>query len=452
MKRKESFAPASKKLTILLTNGRFPVSIDLARQLHKAGHRVIVVDPMHYHVCRFSRAVKKSYFVPAPHVDAKGYVEGVANAVSECQVDLIIPLHEEIFYLAECNNPIIKDILFAPPFEVLIRLHNKWEFSRWLQGIDLKTPVAVLCKSREDVNKLDRSREWAVKPVYGRAAANVYHIKPSGDIPHISDISEEIHYIAQEWHYGKRYCSYSVIRKGKLQALGVYPVETTLDGSSCVYFEAVTNDKITEYHRKLATVLSDVSGQVALDFIEDEKTGEVMAIECNPRATSGIHLYSGTTHLARIFSDDQATHPPLNMPKTGSRRQVAPGMLMWEHKNAGPKQYFEHMKRLMGSRDVVFSLSDPGPSLMQPFLLTSYYEICRERHMKLPEMFQWDVCWEPQGEQLRAVREMLDRQNERVGLSPDVVRDGTRVTQEDGKPAVNAARDDADSGIVADSK
>lgn len=42
-----------------LTRGRFPVAINLARQLWTAGHYLFVVDPMEYHVCKFSKAVKK---------------------------------------------------------------------------------------------------------------------------------------------------------------------------------------------------------------------------------------------------------------------------------------------------------------------------------------------------------------------------------------------------------
>ncbi|KAF8533903.1 hypothetical protein BDD12DRAFT_809796 [Trichophaea hybrida] len=61
----------------------------------------------------------------------------------------------------------------------------------------------------------------------------------------------------------------------------------------------------------------------------------------------------------------------------------------------GWKAYLLYMKRLVGSKDVVFSGRDLLPSLMQPFLLTSYYEICRERGLSLPDMFQWDLVWEP---------------------------------------------------------
>lgn len=85
-----------------------------------------------------------------------------------------------------------------------------------------------------------------------------------------------------------------------------------------------------------------------------------------------------------------------------------PGMLMWAHKGQGVRAWAGHMKRLVGSRDVLFSARDVGPSLMQPFLLTSYYKICQERGMRLPEMFQWDLCWEPVGESLVGVRRRLE--------------------------------------------
>jgi len=35
------------------------------------------------------------------------------------------------------------------------------------------------------------------------------------------------------------------------------------------------------------------------------------------------------------------------------------------------------------------------PSLMQPFLVTSYYEICREKKVKMAVMFQDDFIWTP---------------------------------------------------------
>jgi len=425
----------SHPLNVLLTNGRFPVTLDLARQLKSAGHTVYVVDPMHYHVCKFSIDVKGSYQVPAPHKDTAGYIKGLKRAIQESKADLIIPMHEEIFVCAEAarKDEEISSRLLAPPFKKLVRLHSKWELSKFLAFNGLDCPHSLLCKSYEDLENLDRSREWALKPVFGRASSNVFHLKAGEPLPQAGvngvDISDDNHYLAQEWLKGERYCSYSVLQDGEVVAHGAYPVKDTIDGSSCVYFESVEHSGIFDYVKRVAAALPGVSGQLAFDFVETTATGEtpsrLAAIECNPRATAGIHLWSGTADLALALTCRSSMTTPHRcspgvhtMARPGKKRQVAPGMLMWKpikgesHKLA-IKEYLAHMKRLLGSRDVVFSIRDIMPTLMQPFLLTSYYEICREQNLKLPTMFQHDLVWEPRGDYLRQVRRLVDGMDEK---------------------------------------
>lgn len=411
-----------RRLNILLTNGRFPVTLDLARQLHSAGHRVVVVDSMRFHICKFSIAVKRSYYSPAPSLNAEGYIKTVKEAIQKSNIDLIIPVHEEIFYLAQCGDMEILSRLFAPKFDLLYRLHNKWTFTGLLRELGLDVPEAYLCTSIDDVRDLDQTKSWAVKPILGRASTGVHHLRANrtdSDLPSI-DISDEKPHIAQEWLKGERYCTYGVFREGKMQVLGIYPVLETIDGSSSVYFESVDHDEIRAYVLRIAEALQ-VTGQLAFDFIETGTGGResprspqssqsmagsahrLVAIECNPRATSGIHLWSGTPHLANVLTsgipspyapavnlmdgDSQPAPPKELRAQPGCKRQVGPGMLMWEHKNANFRRYVEHMKRLLRARDVMFSLGDIWPVLMQPFLLTSYYEICRERgKISLPDM------------------------------------------------------------------
>jgi hypothetical protein len=398
---------------------------------------------MEYHVCKFSLAVKHSYYSPAPSVDAPGYIKTVKEAVQKSKIDLIIPLHEEIFYLASCEDKEILIRLFAPKFDILYRLHNKWTFSELMLELGFDVPEAHLCKSSDDIYALDKSKEWAVKPVLGRGNTGVHHLHTNSkdeELPTI-DVSDKKPHIAQEWIRGKRYCTYGVFRNGKMQAFGIYPVLETLDGSSSVYFQAVEHTGIRNYVRRIAETLN-ITGQLAFDFVETEfkiedkdkdheaepmgdrgspgsvtvaegdagsnfstkSRSRLLAIECNPRATSGIHLWSKSPLLARVLTsgirspyvpapnptDDTQSSNPLKVliaePDLG--RQVGPGMFMWEHKNANFRRYVEHMKRLVLARDVVFSWTDICPVLVQPFLLTSYYEICRERgRISLADMY-----------------------------------------------------------------
>lgn len=93
---------------------------------------------------------------------------------------------------------------------------------------------------------------------------------------------------------------------------------------------------------------------------------------------------------------DTAAQLPELIARPGVRREVAPGMMMREHKDANSKRYFEHLGRLFASKDVMCLWADPVPMLMQPFLLASYYRICHDRGgQPLPEMFQSDLVWEP---------------------------------------------------------
>jgi hypothetical protein len=380
---------------VLLSNGRFPVSLDLARQLEKDGHHVYCVDPMEYHICKFSVAVKKSYEVPSPREDARGYIEAVKRVIADAKIDIIIPLHEEIFYLAECGDSEILSRLFAPKFDSLMELHNKWNLVQFLKSIGLDVPDTKLCRNMEDVKSLDISKDMSLKPTIGRAASNIHQLIPDKQLPNNLDVDEDNNYVAQEWLYGNRFCSYSVIKAGRVQAHAVYPVKDTLDGNSCVYFECVEHGAIYHYVSKLASALGrSFTGQLGFDFIETDS--RLAVIDCNPRATSGIHLFSGKRSLAKVFTSNQNSNQP-NTARPGRARQVAPGMLMAPRHTASTwRQYFKHMFHLMTTKDVMFRWIDLFPTLMQPFLLTSYYEICREKGgLSISDMFQWDFIWEP---------------------------------------------------------
>ncbi|KAL1719648.1 hypothetical protein EV715DRAFT_272557 [Schizophyllum commune] len=414
-----------RPLRVLLSNGRFPVTLDLARQLRRAGHEVYCVDAMEYHVCKFSNAVRQCWQVPSPRIDANGYLAGVKRAIERANIDLIIPMHEEILYLVECEDEEIYRRLFAPSLPVLLRMHNEWEFTQWMKTIGLDAPDAYLCKSYADVEKIPHrdEKEYALKPVFGRASQNVFHLKPGEPLPSDSefDVSEECHWIAQEWLKGNRYCTYGIVQQGHVKALSIYAVTETIDGSSCVYFKSIHHTRIQAYMDHIAKQLPTTTGQLAFDFIETPN-GRLAAIECNPRATSGIHLFGSTTRLANVLAD------PLAFPvqaDVGATRQIMPGTLMWDRRNArGLRAYLTHQRRLVGSKDVVFTMRDLLPTAMQPFLLTSYYEICRERGLRLPDMFQWDYTWEPEGGKLGRVKEVMeeDRRTWRACPMLDVAR------------------------------
>ncbi|MGA0800786.1 MAG: hypothetical protein ACO3P5_10130, partial [Steroidobacteraceae bacterium] len=75
--------------TILLTLGRLPKALELARALHAAGCRVLVAEPFERHLTGASRAVARSFVVPAPASDPEAYLRALTDIVRREGVDTV---------------------------------------------------------------------------------------------------------------------------------------------------------------------------------------------------------------------------------------------------------------------------------------------------------------------------------------------------------------------------
>ncbi|MGF9826377.1 carbamoylphosphate synthase large subunit, partial [Brevibacillus agri] len=77
--------------TVLLTGGRAPATLELARLLRAAGQRVIVAESAARHLCAHSRYVQRSYRVPPPRTQPEAYIDELCQIMRKERVDLLIP-------------------------------------------------------------------------------------------------------------------------------------------------------------------------------------------------------------------------------------------------------------------------------------------------------------------------------------------------------------------------
>ena len=82
--------------TALLTVGRFPAALTLARGLHEHGVRVIVADPLKRQLCSVSRAVAKTFQVAPPNSDIAGWERDILDIIELENVTDLIPTSEEV--------------------------------------------------------------------------------------------------------------------------------------------------------------------------------------------------------------------------------------------------------------------------------------------------------------------------------------------------------------------
>ena len=115
--------------TALLTVGRFPKALALARGLHRAGVRVIVADPLKRQLCTVSRAVAKNYQVTAPNRDLAAWEQDILEIVEREQVTDLIPASEEICHVAALAPKLPESVRYVgPALSWIEQWHDKLRF------------------------------------------------------------------------------------------------------------------------------------------------------------------------------------------------------------------------------------------------------------------------------------------------------------------------------------
>lgn len=114
--------PSHPGINIILSNGRFLVTLDLATQ---GGPPCLYRRPYGVSRLQVLQGCEEELAKPAPSIDPEGYITVTKKAIQVGKIDMIIPMHEEILYLAECLDDEVTKHLFAPNFLEPYQLHNK---------------------------------------------------------------------------------------------------------------------------------------------------------------------------------------------------------------------------------------------------------------------------------------------------------------------------------------
>lgn len=351
---------------ILITGTRAPSSLEIARHFHAAGHRVVSAESLKYPLCKSSRSVSRSFQVQPPRQDPEGYIEGLEKIIREEKIDLLIPTCEEIYTIAK-NRENLSCEVFCDTFEKLMELHDKWSFIEKAKSLGLAVPRTWRLESNEVLNF---PLEVVLKPVFSRFGTQVHYLNSHEKLPSL-EITKQFPWVAQERLRGPAYCTYSIVREGKIQAHAAYPVKICAGQGACIYFEAVEQKEIFTWIETFVDKIK-FTGQIAFDFIQDA-SGTFYPIECNPRTTSGVHLF---THLDKAMLQ---FNEKVEEPKKGTKKMLLLAMLGYG--------------RMKWAKDVLFDLRDPWPFFTQFATFFNIAWIARKTGKSLLEASTHDIEW-----------------------------------------------------------
>ena len=366
---------------VLVTCARSPAAIHLGRLLHESGHCVILADTKKFHLGRWRSWPNKCLRHPSPRFESQQFSLWLQQVVKTEAIDCVIPVYEETFHHA-LNHGLLDCDHFCSDIDTLDRLHNKFEFIQFAESLGINVPETILVENISQIeSKL--TPEYILKPVYSRFGENVI-IKPNLNKLQI-DVSETNPWILQERLDGKQYCLQGICKDGKVLSCVAYSSDFTVSKSS-VFFEKTGKGDLGGIIEKIASNCN-YTGFLSFDVILGED-GIVRPIECNPRATSALHLYSTDDRI------DNAILKGDEIQCTGtSRRLVLP---MWINlvSNLFTKRHLSSWRKAVKrSKSVEWNVLDPRPGMLQLILILGFSMVAIRRKISLIAATTYEFEW-----------------------------------------------------------
>ena len=374
---------------ILLTGGRAPAALELARAFHNAGHTVFMAESWRGHLSQPSNAVKANFIVPAPRQEKEAFLVALKKIIVENKIDLLIPTCEEVFYIAMGREQ-LPCTVFVEPLKKLKTMHNKWTFVVNAVEQELPVPETMLINNMEDMlHAYAQWKELVLKPVYSRFAARTL-ITPS--LKYASStlkVNSRSPWIAQGYIEGKEICTYSIVHNGHITAHTAYPSTFTAGQGATIVFRHMDHPAIYDWINRFVKI-NHFTGQIAFDFIETAD-GEIYALECNPRATSGAHLLASQPQFVEAFLNPQMD---CITPRNHNSYMLSTAMLIYGLTAAFKKKQFANwINTFFTSSDVILDFKDPLPFLLQFRSIFSYLRIARKQGISPLEASTFDIEW-----------------------------------------------------------
>lgn len=365
---------------VLVTGTRAPAALEIAWRLHGEGYRVVTVDSTPARLCRGLEFVEKSFEVSSPVEDGGRYLDEIVEICEAWQVKVVVPTCEEVFHLARGRAGLPEGCeLYAPGFELLRELHDKLLFARLVEGMGgdvLRVPRSF---AGEDFN--GEVGGWVTKLRYSRFGSRVRFFE-TGDavLEFLKSVTEE-EWMVQERVVGEVWCSYALAHEGEVMGGVVYRQLVTVSGGAAIAFEVVDDEGISEWVGELVAKFG-LSGQVAFDFLIDE-AGQRWVIECNPRATSGVHFLADEGGLGKAVVGGEG---PLGFVRAGSKRALK------------ALTFLKNPRVAMGCEDVFGKFNSMNLMRNQVCGLWHFFREGRRHGCSMTEASVRDIEWNGGGE------------------------------------------------------
>jgi predicted ATP-grasp superfamily ATP-dependent carboligase len=360
--------------------------LTLARGLHRHGVRVLVADPLKRQLCSVSRSVSKNYQVAAPNADIRAWERDILEIIDREQVTDLVPVSEEVCHVANLAPKLPAHVRYVGPSAPWIaQWHDKLAFVNHAIDRGVTAP-SVFTTADPEARALVRQTECVLKPRRGCSGTDISFLPPGSSLP---PPSNEL--LVQRKVEGAHLYTISWVEDGQVMATASYR-GSTHSGTVAVGFQSAPTPFSVKQWIEQFVADTGTTGFLSFDFILD-RGGIPWGIECNPRASSGIHFIDEAWLGAAVMGKAST---PASITPAGKRAQWSYSTLTEAYKHLWrlrAPQLLRCLRDLLVSRDVVWSWRDPLPFLlMTPLCWEFIWKSIRER-MPIGDASQCDIAW-----------------------------------------------------------
>jgi hypothetical protein len=162
--------------------------------------------------------------------------------------------------------------------------------------------------------------------------------------------------------------------------------------SASFYFAPARIDAVRNFVANFARKL-DFTGQLSFDWIQ-QADGRVSPLECNPRATSGCHLFGLDDALPAALAGtlDDCIEPSLGVPRMAAAVMASAGL--FDAVRSGRLRQWRHDWH--AATDVIATPDDRGPLWGGVCDLAAYARMAIAQRCNMREAATQDIEWDGQ--------------------------------------------------------
>jgi len=298
----------------LVTTPASPTSLFVVRRLKALGYQVTVVDSHSRSFVSYSNAVDKRILAPSLRYDPRGFAQTVIDELKRDKYDFYFPVLECGFLMSYYRDIIRQHTkMISMSFDEITYAHNKSAMREYAKAAGVRIPFTEAPESVERAYKLLEALDSPVviKP---RVACNAHGQKIVSDsknaIEEYGKIVKEYNLedqppLIQQYIKGSLVSTVNLAVNGEIKGNVIFRALRTVPttGGTSSYRITVDEPEAELFDARIIKHFN-WTGFISFDYMQDEATGKLYLIDCNPRIAPGVTLgYFAGVDLMGAFVD-----------------------------------------------------------------------------------------------------------------------------------------------------